>query len=135
MKVAGIWVCFNCKTQGQPVYDKVEGKVVRVKPGVTMRHLEVRRPGKFGGKGKVVAEANVCQNCYDLGFNKVPVGGFNGYIPAPKELSPEMKKALEIAKEKQRKAEEQLANPVHPSSSSLPSSSGNENKYTKQQEQ
>lgn len=132
MNVSGIWVCFNCRTRGNPEYDTVDGKQVRTKPGVTMRHLEVRRPGKYGGKGKVVAEATVCQHCYDLGFNKVPVGGFNGYVPKSKELPPEIR---EFLKKKQAEAEAQVAKPLYPLSSKPPSSTEHETKHKPQETQ
>lgn len=120
MIVSGRWVCFNCKTDGQPMYEtNAAGQRIKIKLGVTMRALKVYRKGRFGGKGKLVGEATVCQNCYDLGHNKVPFGSFNGYIPAPKPMPPEIAKKLEEAK---RKAELGLLKPLPLQPKSPPSS-------------
>jgi hypothetical protein len=131
-QISGKWVCFNCKTDGLPIKGRTKsGEITVLKPGVNMRKLEVRRAGKFGGKGKIVAEAYVCQTCYNQGNTKVPLG-FNGFIPFKQDKHEDMLKHL--LKKRDQAIEEQGSKPLHPQKSevvetpvsSTPSSTENE---------
>mgnify|MGYP001593112438 CR=1 FL=1 len=108
-------VCFNCKKNTLPVWiTNSKGKRERLTPGVTLRKLEIRRPGKFGGKGKVVSVGWVCENCYKDGHTQIPLGGFNGQVifKQPADHS----KMLEFLKKQKEQVEKQGVKPVYPES-------------------
>jgi len=74
VKATGFLTCFKCK--GERTYPN--GGVP------ALRKLEVRRvnPNQKNKKkkGKVIAEATVCELCFIDGHKSVPFGSFNGYV-------------------------------------------------------